>query len=153
MTWEVLQWEKKKLSFAQAVAYAYATWVILTSYTTHFRRRCSSPVKSLKHTSIFWPHFFFWKIIYLFIFDCLRLCCGVGFSLVAVSRGYALLECVGFSLQCLDSCGARALECASLVVVAAPLLWNVSSAVAEHGLSCCSPQAPGHRLNSYGVWA
>ena len=27
MTWEVLQWEKKKLSFAQPVAYAYVTWM------------------------------------------------------------------------------------------------------------------------------
>ena len=51
------------------------------------------------------------KFIYLFIFGCigsLLLC--MGFSLVAVSRGYSSLQCTGFSLQwllLLRSMGSR----------------------------------------------
>ena len=58
--------------------------------------------------------FFKKKIIYLFIFGCigsLLLC--VGFSLVAVSRGYSSLWCVGFSC-----CRALALGMWASVVVA-----------------------------------
>ena len=69
---------------------------------------------------------FFLKIylFYLFIFGCVgSLLLRVGFSLVAVSRGYSLFRCVGFSLRWLlllqstgsrrvgfSSCGSRALE-------------------------------------------
>ena len=117
---------------------------ILTSYTTHFRRCCSSltwlPLKSFKQTSIFWPHFFF-LIIYLFIFGCLGLCCCVGFSLVAVSRGYSLLECVGFLLWCpflLGSTGSRVHQLSN----------GSSSVVVAHELSSCSTWAP--RLQGTG---
>ena len=69
--------------------------------------------------------FFFNLYIYLFIFGCVgsSLLCR-GLSLVAVSRGYSLLRCAGFSLQWplllrstgsshtgFSSCGSRALEC------------------------------------------
>ena len=90
--------------------------------------------------------FFFFLIVYLFIFGCLGLCCCVGFSLVAVSRGCSLLECVGFSLWrlfLLGCTGCRVCQrsnCGSLVVAA-------------HELSSCSSQAPGHRLSGCGVWA
>ena len=89
---------------------------------------------------------FFFLIVYLFIFGCLGLCCCVGFSLVAVSRGCSLLECVGFSLWLLfllGRTGCRVCQhsnCGGLVVVA-------------HELSSCSSQAPGHRLSGCGVRA
>ena len=66
--------------------------------------------------------FFFFNFIYLFIFGCVgsSLLCE-GFSLVAASGGYSLLQCMGFSLQWLlllqstgprrmgfSSCGTRA---------------------------------------------
>ena len=139
---------------------------ILTSYTAHFRRCCSSltwlPLKSLKQTSIFWPHFFKKKnlFVYFWLSGSLLLC---GLFSVVVSRGYSLLECVGFSLWCLfllGSTGSRVCQlsnCGSSVVVAhelsscstwaqqlqhmgsavvAPRLQGTGSIVAVCGLSC-----------------
>ena len=59
--------------------------------------------------------------MYLSIF---WLCCS-GFSLVVESRGYSLLQCVGFSLQGLLLCAAWALG-----------QW--ASVVAAHRFSCSS---------------
>ena len=56
-----------------------------------------------------------------------------GFSLVAVSGGYSLLRCAGFSLQwllLLQSTGSRCL-----------------------GFSSCGTRALEHRLSSCGAWA
>ena len=54
-------------------------------------------------------------------------------SLVVVSRGYSLLQCLGFSLRW------------SL------LLWSTGSR--SKGFSRCSSWALQHRLNSCGAWA
>ena len=58
--------------------------------------------------------FFFLNLIYLFLVV-LSLCCCTGFSLVAGSGGYLLVQCMGFSLQwfLLWSSGSRV---ASVVV-------------------------------------
>ena len=63
----------------------------------------------------------------------LGLCCCTGFSLVVVSRGYSLLQCVGFLLWW------------SL------LLW--STGCRSEGFSRCSTWALQHRLNSCGARA
>ena len=64
----------------------------------------------------------------------------VGFFLVTASRGYSLLWCVSFSLQC-SSCygaGSRCTGCSSRGTWAQS--WHMGSVVA-HGLSCCSARA------------
>ena len=83
--------------------------------------------------------------IYLFIYLWLHwvFIAAHGLSLVAVSGGYSLLWCTGFSLRWLlllrsmgsrrtgfSSCGARA----SVVVTRG--LWSTGSVVAAHGISC-----------------
>ena len=58
-----------------------------------------------------------------------------GLSLVALSRGYSWLRCMGFSLQwllLLRSSGSR--HAGSAVV--ARRLWSAGSVVVAHGLSC-----------------
>ena len=55
-----------------------------------------------------------------------------GFSLVAASRGYSSLQCLGFSLQCL-------------------LLWRTGSRCV--GFSSCGSQALEHRHSSCGAQA
>ena len=85
---------------------------------------------------------FFLKLIYLFIYRFwLRwvFVAARGLSVVAVSGGYSLLWCTGFSLQWL-------------------LLWStgsrrVGSVVVAHGLSSCGLRALEHRLSSCGARA
>ena len=84
---------------------------------------------------------FFNLILFIFIFGCvgsLLLC--TGFSLVAASRGYSSLQCVGFSLGGFSCCKARALGVRASVVVAL-------------GLSSCGSWALEHRLSSCGAGA
>ena len=50
-------------------------------------------------------------LINLFIFDCVgSLWLRMGFSLVAASGGYSLLQCTGSRCTGFSSCGTRALE-------------------------------------------
>ena len=77
--------------------------------------------------------FFLNKFIYLFIYFWLRWAFVAvrGLSLVAVSRGYSLLQCVGFSLQwllLLRSTGSRHAGFSSC--------GTQASVVVAHGLSC-----------------
>ena len=73
-------------------------------------------------------HFFAVYLFILFIFGCVgSSLLHVGFSLVAVSRGFSC-------------CGARALGVRASVVVV-------------RGLSSCGSQAPEHRLSSCGTRA
>ena len=71
-----------------------------------------------------WHFFFFINLFYLFIFGYFGSSLLYGRSLVAVSGGYSLMQCAGFSLRWLlllqstgsrrsgfSSCGSRALEC------------------------------------------
>ena len=60
----------------------------------------------------------------------------VGFFLVTASRGYSLLWCVSFSLQC-SSCygaGSRCTGCSSRGTWAQS--WHTGSVVAVHELGC-----------------
>ena len=80
--------------------------------------------------------FFFNKFIcfYLFIFGCVgSLLLGVGFSLVAESRGSSSLRCTGFSLQW--------------------LLLSQSMGSRRAGFSSCGLWALEGRLSSCGTWA
>ena len=93
---------------------------------------------------------FFKKFIY-FIFGCVgSLLLHAGFSLVMASRGYSLLQCMGFSLRWFlllwsmgsrhvgfSSCStwARQLRRVGSVVVACGL-YSAGSVVVAHGLSC-----------------
>ena len=84
----------------------------------------------------------FLLFIYLFIYlsiyyFCLRwvFVAARGLSPVAVSRGYSLLRCSGFSLQCFSCRRERALGARASVVVACGFQSTGSVAVA-HGLSC-----------------
>ena len=61
-------------------------------------------------------------------------------SVVAVSGGYSLLQCAGFSLRWLLCCGAHA-------------LGAQASVVAAHWFSSCGSQAVECRLSSCGAWA
>ena len=78
------------------------------------------------------------KIIYLL--TVLSPCCCVDFSLVAASRGYSLLQWMGFSLQWL------------LLYTEHRLQGVQASVVAIYGFSSCGSWALEHRLNSYGEW-
>ena len=75
--------------------------------------------------------------MYLFIYFWLRwvFVAAHGLSLVAASRGYLSLPCVGFSC-----CRARALGARASGVVAC-------------GLSSCGSRALEGRLSSCGAWA
>ena len=66
-------------------------------------------------------------------------CCAWTF-LLAVSGGYSLLWCAGFSLQWLLLLQSTASRCSGSVVVA-------------RGLSSCGSWAPEHRLSSCGTRA
>ena len=82
-------------------------------------------------------------ILFIFIFGCIGclLLHGV-FSLVAVSRGYSMLRCAGFSLGGFSCCRAWALGVWASVLVAFRLsscglrALDTSSVVVAHGLSC-----------------
>ena len=92
------------------------------SESVHCRRTYGSlqgRTVDLFHTNPFF--FFFNKFIYLFIFGCTGSSLLCGLSVVAASRGYSSLPCVGFSPQWLlllrstgfrragfSSCGLRA---------------------------------------------
>ena len=69
---------------------------------------------------------------YLFL-AMLGLCCCMGFSLVAVSRGYSLLAMPAFLIMAGSLSGAQALGLASF--------------------SSCDSQAVDHRLSTCGAWA
>ena len=75
---------------------------------------------------------FFW-LCWVFIAVC-RL------SLVAASRGYSSLRCMGFSCSGFSCGGAQA-------------LGTRASVVAAHGLSSCGSRALEHRLASCGTQA
>ena len=86
--------------------------------------------------SQFVAYLFFLNFIYLFIYLLAALglrCCVRAFSLVAVSRGYSSLWCMGFSLWWLL------------------LLWSTGSRRA--GFSSCGLQALERRLSSCGAQA
>ena len=92
--------------------------------------------------SFFFKHFL--KFI-LFIYFWLHwvFVAARGLSLVAVSGGYSLLQCTGFSLQwllLLQSTGSRRVgfsRCdAWASVVVAHGLWSAGSVIVVHGLSC-----------------
>ena len=115
---------------------------------------------------------------YLFIWVHWVFVAAHGLSLVAVSGGYSLLRCTGFSLQWLlllwstgsrltgfSSCGSRALE-RRLSSCGTRALEHVGFSSAVCGLSSCGAWALGHmgfsscgsralecRLSSCGTWA
>ena len=71
-----------------------------------------------------------------------------GLSLVVVSGGYSLLQCVGFSLRwllLLQSMGSRRTGFSSC--------GSRASVVVAHGLSSCGSQALERRLSSCGAQA
>ena len=87
----------------------------------------------------FFLHYFIFLInlfIYLFIFGCFAAC---RLSLVAASRGYSLLQCMGFSLRW-RSMGSRRVVFSSygtwVSVVVACRLQSTGSVVVAHRLSC-----------------
>ena len=95
----------------------------------------------------FW--FFFLQVLlrynfFNYMFFCFRLysvfVAAHQLPLVGASGDYALLWCVGFTLQGLPCCRAQALGA-----------W--ASVVAAHGLSSFSSGAAEHRLRSCGKWA
>ena len=93
---------------------------------------------SLFRTSVslvFWVCLFVYLFIYLFIYFGLRwvVVAARGLSLVAVSGGYSLLRCAGFSLQ---------------------WLLSLRSTGPRHmGFSSCGSRALERRLSSCGAWA
>ena len=70
----------------------------------------------------------------------LGLRCFVGFDLVVVSWGYALVV-------------SRLLTAVASLVVERGLEGSPASVVVAWGLCSCDSQALDHRLNSYGIWA
>ena len=70
----------------------------------------------------------------------LDLRCFVGFDLVVVSWGYALVV-------------SRLLTAVASLVVERGLEGSPASVVVAWGLRSCDSQALDHRLNSYGIWA
>ena len=86
----------------------------------------------LKKYSILFIYLYFW-LRWVFVAAC-------GLSLVAVSGGYSLLWCTGFSLwwlPLLQSTGSR----------------RAGSVVVAQGLRSCGSQALECRLSSCGAWA
>ena len=85
----------------------------------------------ISHRGFFF-FFFFW-LHWVFVAEC-RL------SLVAASRGYSLLQCVGFSLQWLLLLWSMGSKHTGVVAARGPLsMW--ASVVVACGLSSCGAQA------------
>ena len=84
-------------------------------------------------------HFIIILKIILFIFDCVDLCCCMGFSLVAVSGGSP--GCGTRASPCRGFCGARALGTRAHYL-------STGSIVVAHGLSCSAARGifPNQRL-------
>ena len=81
------------------------------------------------------------NVIYLFL-AVLGLCCCMGLSLVAASRGYSLFRCAGFSLQWSRALGHRLQQ-----------LWCVGSTVAVPTLQSTDSIVVAHRLQLLcGMW-
>ena len=89
-----------------------------------------------------WNDYVFFVCLFVF-FGCIGSSLLRRLSLVAVSGGYSLLQCTGFSLQwllLLQSTGSRRVgfsRCdAWASVVVAHGLWSAGSVIVVHGLSC-----------------
>ena len=96
-----------------------------------------------KQTFFFKTFFFLSRtFIYLFIYWLHWVFIAArGLSLVAASRGYSLLRCMGFSLQWL------------LLLWALWALGMRASVAAAHGLSSFGSRALERRRSSCGIWA
>ena len=77
----------------------------------------------------------FLKFLFIYLWLCWVFISAHGLSLVAASRGYSLLRCVGFSLGWLLLLRRMALGAWASVLVAHGL-YSIGSVVVAHGLSC-----------------
>ena len=108
--------------------------------------------------------FFFFLIYFIYFWLCWVFVVARGFSLVAESRGYSSLRCVGFSLwwllllwstgsRCVgfSSCGSRALLLHGTWDLPGPGLKPVSPELAGRFLTTVPPGKPC--LNFFNLWS
>ena len=110
------------LSFVPLLCHLEPSWhcQLLFNTVSHLGHRDCSILKGRAHLTLL---FFKYKFIYLSFYFWLRwvFIAARGLSLVAASGSYSLLQCVGFSLQCLLSWQSTGSRRAGSVVVASGL--------------------------------
>ena len=72
----------------------------------------------------------------MYLLVALSLCFACRLSLVAKSRGYFSLQCMGFALQWLLLLWSTGSRCTNFSNCSMQTLGHVSSVVVAHGLSC-----------------